>query len=78
MLRKRRGLSYQKRVKDVNDIYDRQAKLGLSNREIWLRHIYPKYGISERTFYNLLNASLNPEKQIEAEELTLFDNEQFG
>ena len=54
---KRRGLSFEKRVADVNRIYDQYAKSGLPNREIWRRYIYPVYAISERTFYNLLNAS---------------------
>ena len=74
MTKKRRGVSYKKRAQDVNRIYDEQAKLGLSNREIWLRHVWPKYGISERTFYNLLKASLKPEAQLEMEELTLFSD----
>lgn len=45
--RKRRGLSYKKRVADINAIYDKYAKLGISNREIWRRYIYPVYAISE-------------------------------
>ena len=57
----RRGVSYRKRVADINRIYDQYAKSGLPNREIWRRYIYPAYGISERTFYNLLNASSNHE-----------------
>lgn len=60
----RRGVSYQKRVEEVNRIYDCQSRLGLSNREIWRRYIYPIYGISERTFYNLLNASADESKHI--------------
>lgn len=47
-------MSYQKRLREVNDIYNRYARIGLSNREIWRRHVYPVYGISERTFYNLI------------------------
>ena len=43
--RGRRGLSYKKRVADINSIYDRYAKLGISNREIWRRYIYPHYAI---------------------------------
>ena len=46
--KRRKGVSYQKRVKDINRIYDEQAKLGLSNREIWRRFIYPRWGICER------------------------------
>ncbi|MDE6826279.1 MAG: hypothetical protein K2J18_05870 [Paramuribaculum sp.] len=50
------GISYRKRVEAINAIYVAHARSGLSNREIWRRHIYPVYGISERTFYNLLKA----------------------
>ena len=32
----------------------------MPNREIWLRYIYPLYGFSERTFYNLLKAPTKP------------------
>lgn len=53
----KRGISYRRRVEEINRIYDRYARAGLGNREIWRRHIYPKYGITERTFYNILNAS---------------------
>jgi hypothetical protein len=60
MTAKRRGVSYQKRVKEINGIYDRYAKLGIPNREIWRRYVYPVYGISERTFYNVLKAPLTP------------------
>lgn len=54
---KRRGLSYQKRVAEINRIYDQHAKSGLTNREIWRRYIYPVFFISERTFYNMMNAT---------------------
>lgn len=54
---KTRGMSYRKRVADINRIYDRYARSGLSNREIWRRYIYPVYCISERTFYNIMNAT---------------------
>lgn len=53
----KRGQSYQRRVEAVNRIYERWRIEGLSNREIWYRHIYPVYGICERTFYNILKAS---------------------
>ena len=69
-----KGCSYEKRVIEVNAIYDEYAKSGLSNREIWRRYIYPVYGISEKTFYNYINAATNPaviEKQQELQ-LTLF------
>ena len=52
----RRGVSYEKRVADVNRIYDQHARSGLSNREIWRRYIWPVFGISERTMYSLLKA----------------------
>ena len=53
-MRKRKGRSHEKRVADVNRIYDQYSKTGLSNREIWKRYIYPVWGICERQFYNLL------------------------
>lgn len=68
---KRRGVSYQKRVADVNRIYDEHVRSGLSNREIWRRYIYPQYCISERTFYNLLQASCEPKNDV-PKELTMF------
>lgn len=55
-MKKRRGRSYAKRVADINAIYDRYARSGLPNREIWKRYVWPVYGVSERTFYNLLKA----------------------
>lgn len=57
---KKPGKSYQKRVADINRIYDQHAKHGIPNREIWRRYIYPVYGICERTFYNLLKAPAKP------------------
>lgn len=53
----RLGCSYAKRVREVNAIYDKWVKTGLSNREIWRRYVYPRYGITEKTFYNYLSAS---------------------
>lgn len=52
------GESYKRRVLDVNAIYDKHAKSGLSNREIIRRYIWPVYPISEKTFYNMINASV--------------------
>lgn len=72
----RRGVSYQKRVEEINRIYDRYAKWGIPNREIWRRYIYPHYGITERTFYNILKASANVKNTIADEDtrqLLLFD-----
>lgn len=72
---KRHGVSYQKRVADINRIYDRYVRTGVPNREIWRRYIYPVYGISERTFYNILNASADPKNDL-PEDTQLFFN--FG
>lgn len=76
---KRRGVSYKKRVEEINRVYDREASRGLPNREIWRRWIYPVYGISERTFYNILNASAKEENKIADEErqLLLFKEEDY-
>ena len=63
-MEKRRGLSYQKRVMEINRIYDSKCRSGLSNREIWRRYIYPVYAISERTFYNMLKASADEGKAL--------------
>lgn len=72
---KRHGVSYQKRVADINRIYDQYVKTGVPNWEIWRRYIYPVYGISERTFYNILNASADPKNDL-PEDTQLFFN--FG
>lgn len=56
MRNKMEGKSYEERVKDVNRTYDKYSRSGLSNREILRRYIYPIYHISEKTFYNYLNA----------------------
>lgn len=77
---KRLGVSYQKRVEEINRIYDREVRRGLPNREIWRRFIYPVYGITERTFYNILNASADENKQIADEgvrQLLLFSDEEL-
>ena len=71
---KKRGMSYRKRVEDINRIYDQYARNGLSNREIWRRYIYPVYRISERTFYNIMNATAGPESPVVASDApSLFD-----
>jgi hypothetical protein len=71
--RKRRGLSYRKRVADINRIYEEHVKDGLSNREIWLRFVYPRYAVSERTFYNLLTSSMDADKALPDDTPGLFD-----
>lgn len=74
-MKKQRGISYKKRVKDINRIYDQYARSGLSNRTIWLRYIYPVYGISERTFYNIMNATAGIDDPVVARDMpSLFDN----
>lgn len=71
---KSRGMSYRKRVEDINRIYDQYARSGLSNREIWRRYIYPVYAISERTFYNIMNATAGLETPVVASDMpSLFD-----
>ena len=70
----RRGMSYKKRVADINRIYDEHVRSGLSNREIWRRYIYPVYAISERTFYNMMNATAGLETPVVASDMpSLFD-----
>lgn len=70
----KRGMSYRKRVEEINRIYDQHARSGLSNREIWRRYIYPAYWISERTFYNIMNATAGPEGPAVASDApSLFD-----
>ena len=70
----KRGMSYRKRVADINRIYDEHARNGLSNREIWRRYIYPVYAISERTFYNMMNATAGLETPVVASDMpSLFD-----
>ncbi len=72
---KQRGISYMKRVADINRIYDQHARSGLSNREIWRRYIYPAYGISERTFYNIMNATAGLDNPVVASDMpSLFDS----
>ena len=78
-MEKRRGRSYEKRLMEVNAIYDRYARSGLSNREIWRRYVYPRYGICERTFYNLIGR--DPEayvsKAADSRQYFLFSDEDF-
>ena len=70
----KRGMSYRKRVEDINRIYDEHARSGLSNREIWRRYIYPVYWISERTFYTIMNATAGFENPVVASDMpSLFD-----
>lgn len=45
------------------------ANSGLSNREILRRYIWPLFYISEKTFYNLINASADPRIILQQDEL---------
>lgn len=76
---KRRGVSYKKRVEEINRIYDWEVKRGVPNREIWRRYIYPVYGITERTFYNILNASAEDKNKIadDTRQLLLFNYDDY-
>lgn len=78
---RRRGVSYKKRVEEINRIYDREVRRGIPNREIWRRFIYPVYGITERTFYNILNASADERNRIadddDIRQVLLFKDEDY-
>lgn len=78
---RRRGVSYKKRVEEINRIYDWEVRRGIPNREIWRRFIYPVYGITERTFYNILNASADERNRIadddDIRQLLLFKDEDY-
>lgn len=50
----RRGRSFEKRVVEIQRIYDHYSKIGVGNREIWKRYVYPRFGVCERTFNNLI------------------------
>jgi hypothetical protein len=58
-------------VQDINEIFDKYAKSGLSNREIWRRYIWPVYAISEQTLYNYINAAANDKVRAKQQELQL-------
>ena len=78
-MKNRRGVSDQKRVEEINRIYDHWAKRGVSNREIWRRYVYPTSAITERTFYNILNASAESKNVIadDCRQRLLFKDEDF-
>ena len=77
---RRRGVSYLKRVADVNAIYPQWARSGLSNREIWRRYIYPVYGISERAMYKMLkiDVKVRRDNNDSPRPLLLFDFDDDG
>lgn len=73
-MNRRKGLSYRKRVEKINRIYEQHARSGLSNREIWRRYIYPEFAITERTFYNIMNATAGLDRPVVASDMpSLFD-----
>ena len=76
--RNKKGLSYVKRVNDINEIYDKYCRSGLSNREIWLRYVYPKYAITERTFYNILKAPTDSTYDQKSSQLSIFCNDEWS
>lgn len=65
------GLSYAHRVADILRIYDEHCHSGLSNREILRQFIYPVYPICEKTFYNIINASVRPDIMAKINEMQL-------
>lgn len=74
-MKKTPGTSYRMRVEAISRIYDQHAPSGLSNREIFRRYIYPIYGISERTFYNIMNATAGLDNPVVASDMpSLFDS----
>lgn len=66
-MNRRRGRAAEKRAADINRIYDRYARTGLSNREIWRRYIYPVYGICERQMYSILKRDIPPVRRLREE-----------
>ena len=64
------GRSYEQRVSTVLSIYEQHERSGLSNREILRRYIWPVCPICERTFYNIINASADPQLTERREELS--------
>jgi len=62
---------YAHRVAEVLSIYEKYERSGLSNREILRRYIWPVYPMCEKTFYNLINASADPNVQAQQQELQM-------
>jgi hypothetical protein len=46
--------NHLRKVIDVCALFQQYKELGLPNREIWRRYIYPVYKISERSLYSYL------------------------
>lgn len=57
-------INYLKRVKRIQEIYNRHKEPGVTNRFIYTKYIIPHYDMTEATFYNYLNIK-NPQKQID-------------
>lgn len=65
------GRSYAARVAEINRIYDEHSHSGLSNREILRQFIWPKYPISEKSFYNIINAMAKVKVQKDIDDLQM-------
>ncbi len=67
------------RVLEIQELYSEKSKLGISNVKIFNNHIFPKYKISMRTFYEYLaipaKRDLKKIEEAEKQQLKLFDNE---
>ena len=57
------------RVKEINEIYKRETRKGLSNEYIFIHYVEPLYHISRATFYEYLTIPYERElKKIEERE----------
>ena len=77
---KRRGVSYEKRVEEIYRIYVPPPDLAVRYTAFGILVVYPVYAVTERTFYNILNASADASKKIADEEtrqLLLFNDDDY-
>lgn len=49
-------LSVLLRKQAVQEVYMKYAPIGVTNARIFRQYVYPKWGISERTFYNYIQS----------------------
>lgn len=49
------GKSYEMRVIKIVKIINKYSALGVDNRTILRKYIYPEFGICEKTMYNYIN-----------------------
>ena len=61
---KRHGVSYQKRVADINRIYDQYVKTGVPNRKFGGGTYILCMVLVSVLFYNILNASADPRNDL--------------